>query len=85
MSEATRVLEASAQEARYANYFQVGHHAFEFLLDFGQLYSDDDNARLHTRIIMSPAYARTLLNLLRMSVESYERAFGEIPKDLHDE
>ena len=25
--------------ARYANYFEIGHNAAEFILDFGQAYS----------------------------------------------
>jgi hypothetical protein len=25
-------------EGRYANYFQIGHNAFEFIIDFGQGY-----------------------------------------------
>lgn len=65
-------------EGRYANYFQVGHNAFEFVLDFGQSYREGGREHIHTRIIMSPAYASELLKLLRESVERYERDFGEI-------
>jgi hypothetical protein len=35
-------------EGRYANYFKVGHNAFEFLLDFGQLYAESREAQFHT-------------------------------------
>jgi hypothetical protein len=55
-------------EGRYANYFKVGQNAFEFILDFGQFYSEDQEANLHTRIVMSPYYAKELLNLLQASI-----------------
>ena len=68
-------------EGRYANYFEVGHNAFEFLIDFGQLYSETGTAQLHTRIITSPTYAKAFLETLRESVERYERTFGAIGKE----
>jgi hypothetical protein len=78
---------AGAQEAhhdlegRYANYFEIGYNAFEFLLDFGQSFNDGERAQFHTRIITSPIYAKTLLKLLRASIEQYEQAFGIITED----
>jgi hypothetical protein len=65
-------------EGKYANYFQVGFNAFEFLLDFGQLYSDGKQESYHTRIVTGPSYARELLKVLSRSMEQYERAFGPI-------
>lgn len=57
------------REGRYANYFQVGYNAFEFLLDFGQLYSESERAHIHTRIIISPAYIKSFLQTLWESIE----------------
>jgi hypothetical protein len=68
-------------EGRYANYFKIGYNAFEFLLDFGQSYNEGESAQFHTRIITSPIYAKTLLRLLRASIEQYEQAFGTITED----
>ncbi len=65
-------------EGRYANYFKIGYNAFEFLLDFGQLYNEGEKAQFHTRIIISPVYAKTLLRLLQDSIEQHEQAFGTI-------
>ena len=62
-------------DGRYTNYFKVGHNAFEFLLDFGQLYPENMKAHLHTRIITSPKCAKFLLESLRESIERYERTF----------
>jgi hypothetical protein len=65
-------------EGRYANYFKTGYNAFEFLLDFGQSYNGGERAQFHTRIITSPIYAKTLLDLLQNSIDLYEQAFGPV-------
>ncbi len=62
-------------EGRYANYFKVGHNAFEFVIDFGQYYNEDEKVKLHTRIITNPSYAKMLLETLRESIEQYEQAY----------
>ena len=67
-------------EGRYANAFQVGHSAFEFLLDFGQVSPESEQVQLHTRIITGPVYAKAFLETLRESIERYEQTFGAIPR-----
>jgi hypothetical protein len=69
-------------EAKYANYFEIGHNAFEFLLDFGQKYTGNDECRMHARIVTGPSYAKELMRVLAKSIEQYEQAFGEIRDDL---
>jgi Protein of unknown function (DUF3467) len=69
----------SEPNGQYANYFTVGHNAFEFLFDFGQIHTDGKPPPLHTRIITTPVHAKTLLRLLQESVEQYEQLFGSIP------
>jgi hypothetical protein len=59
-------------EGKYANYFKVGFNAFEFILDFGQCYEDDDKRYLHTRVVTSPAYIKAFLETLKDSLEQYE-------------
>ena len=66
---------------RYANYIEVGHNAFEFVLDFGQMYADDNPEQIHTRIVTGPLYAKEFLEVLEESVERYEEAFGPITRD----
>jgi hypothetical protein len=68
-------------EGKYANYFAVGYNAHEFIFDFGQNYSETDQAELHTRIITSPAYAKSLFELLHQSIDEYEKAHGSIEDD----
>ena len=64
-------------EAKYSNYFQVGHNAFEFVMDFGQSYQNGQ-VGVHTRIVTGPPYARELLRILQDSIAQYERQFGTI-------
>jgi hypothetical protein len=65
-------------EGKYANYFKVGYNAFEFVFDFGQNYTENDQAEPCARIITSPVYVRALLETLRESLEQYEKDFGSI-------
>jgi hypothetical protein len=73
--------ESNLLEGKYVNYFEVGHNAFEFVLDFGQSYVENQEPHLHTRIVTSPAYARAFLETLRESVEQYERSFTSSSSD----
>ena len=63
---------AKALEARYANYFQIGHNAFEVLLEFGQQES------IHTRIYLSPQHAQILSNLLLDTLQQQKQLFGSV-------
>ncbi|HEY3197521.1 MAG TPA: DUF3467 domain-containing protein [Nitrospirales bacterium] len=67
-------------EARYANYVELGHNAFEFLFDFGQCY-DEFRKTFHTRIVTSPDCAQRLAELLQGSLDQYEQRFGMIRRD----
>jgi len=65
-------------EGRYANYFKIGHNAFEFVIDFGQYYLETERAELYTRVITNPCYAKSLFETLGKSIERYEKTFGII-------
>ena len=79
MDDESKDVQDNAQpDGRYANYFTVGHNAFEFLFDFGQLHTQGWPAPVHTRIIMTPVYAKSLLGLLQESIDRYEEMFGTI-------
>lgn len=82
MSEEHKDLpQADYLEGRYANAFQVGHNAFEFLLDFGQAAPESEQPHFHTRVITSPVYAKALAATLQESIHQYEQAFGTIPQE----
>lgn len=69
-----------ALEGRYANYFEVGHNEFEFVLNFGQLFEDSEDSDLHTKIITGPTYAKRLQQVLGEAIRAYEGVFGVIPE-----
>jgi ABC-type transporter Mla subunit MlaD len=69
-------------EGHYANYFEIGHNVFEFVVDFGQLYPDGQQPVMHSRVIVGPTYAKRLLEVLLKSVGSYEQRFGRIADDV---
>lgn len=72
-------------EARYANYFHVGHNAFEVMLEFGQHYEGGSQPHMHTRIVAAPVYAKALLGLLTATIAEYEQAFGPIAaREVHE-
>lgn len=72
-----------ASKGAYANYFEIGHTAFEFVLDFGEAYAGSTStpAACHTRVVTSPVYMIALLDLIKKSVDDYETAFGRIRGD----
>jgi len=73
--------ESQELEGRYANYFKVGYNAYEFVIDFGQFYSEDDKTKLCARIVTGPVYAKTLLSILQNTIDCYEQNYGVIESD----
>jgi len=71
-------------EGRYANYFKVGHNAYEFVIEFGQHYPENKEAELYTRIATNPFYAKALLETLSESIKQYEKEYGFISKEDED-
>ena len=65
-------------EGRYANYFEIGYNAFEFVLDFGQPGRAAEPARIYLRVITSPSDAGELCRLLNEALVKYRRKFGPI-------
>ena len=68
-------------EGRYANYFAVGYNEHEFVIDFGQSYSDNDHPELCTRIVTGPAYAKAFLKTLQDTIETFETTYGSISEE----
>ena len=68
-------------EGRYVNYFEIGHNAFEFLFDLGQLGPEQENARIYMRVITSPSGAIALQELLNKALAEYKKFYGPIRYD----
>ena len=69
--------------ACYANYFELGHNAFEFLLDAGQIEPQSGEVQRLIRIAINPVHAKLLSQLVVQAIEQFERMHHEIP-DLAD-
>ena len=63
-------------EGRYADAFRIGHSAYKFVLDFGQLGSKSEGTKFHTRVIMGPDVAKNLIEVLEQSLVEHEGEFG---------
>ena len=78
---------ASAEQgplAIYANYFEVGHNAFEFLFEFGQFRPDSGNIHVHSRIVAGPVQAKLFARMFAQAVDRFEATHGVIA-DVTDE
>lgn len=67
-----------AVDAVYADHFEIGHNAFEFMLDAVSPIAEPTALVRQTRIIISPTSAKSLLARLAESVRQYEEQFGTI-------
>ena len=65
--------------AKYANWFNIGHNNFEFVLELGQFHPTDRAPTVHTRIVVGPVYAKALATLLNESLENTKRCSGRFP------
>lgn len=64
----------------YVNYFEVAHNRYEFLIEFGQYRPGKDDAggtmAIHTRLALSPPYAKMLSDLLCRAMAEHEKNHG---------
>ncbi|MFO1153587.1 MAG: DUF3467 domain-containing protein [Rhodospirillales bacterium] len=64
--------------ATYANFCEVGHNTYEFLIDFGQFQPATGEVRVHSRIVSGPVQAKLFARVLNDSLARYERDHGPI-------
>lgn len=62
----------------YSNLAVISHSGQEFYLDFVAMAPNMPQAKVVSRIIMTPENAKNLLFALRDNVSKYEQTFGEI-------
>jgi uncharacterized protein DUF3467 len=67
-------------EGIYSNLARIGHSNSEFVIDFISLMPGVPNAKVKSRIIISPEHAKRLLEALHSNIEKYEATFGMIKK-----
>lgn len=64
----------------YSNLAVISHSGQEFFLDFVAMAPNMPQAKVLSRIIMTPENAKNLLFALRDNVAKYEQTFGEITR-----
>lgn len=62
----------------YSNLAVISHGPNEFFLDFIAMAPNVPQAKVLSRIIMTPENAKNLLGALNENVKKYENMFGEI-------
>lgn len=65
-------------EIEYVNLVRIAHSASEMVFDFAHLFPGNQNARVQSRIIMSPLGAKLFYRALGENLSRFEAAFGEI-------
>ncbi len=73
-------IELSPEVARgiYSNLAVISHGPNEFFVDFITMAPNMPQAKVQSRIIMTPENAKNLLGALMENVKKYEATFGEI-------
>lgn len=65
-------------DGHYSNLAVIAHSPNEFFLDFIAVAPNVPQARVQSRIIMTPENVKNLMFALRDNVQKYEKTFGEI-------
>ena len=60
----------------YANMMQVSHNKEEFIFDFVSLFPP--SGQLVSRVLVSPAHAKRMMQALQENIERYESQFEKI-------
>jgi len=61
---------------RYSNSMMVAHGADEFILDW--LLNSPNGVHLVSRIIVSPAHIKRIIDALKENLDNYEKQFGSV-------
>ncbi len=63
---------------KYANLGSISSTPDEFFLDFLSVPPGSKEAKVVSRVIVSPGHAKRFANALLQNVQNYEQKFGEI-------
>ena len=65
-------------EAVYSNIAVIMHSPSEIVVDFARVLPGAPNAKVLTRVVMTPLNAKLLLKALQENIGKYEEKFGEV-------
>ena len=73
-------VEPNEQKGVYANFALVSHTKEEFIFDLILVVSRarQSEARLVSRVIMSPAHAKRFVHAIAENIKRYEKTFGDV-------
>ena len=71
-------LDERIAEGTYSNLVMIAHSPEEFILDFIRVMPGSPQAKVKSRIIVTPQHARRLLKALAENIERYEASHGPI-------
>lgn len=74
--DSSQPVRQSPEAGRYANLFRIGFNAFEMVIEFGEQFSEGDAARMHTRVVTNPVFARGLVDALNEALSNYASAYS---------
>jgi len=66
----------------FSNFTIISHSQYEFVFDFITLLPGMPKGKVISRIIMTPAHAKKVLEILKTNIQKYESVFGTIKGDL---
>ena len=72
-------IDEATAKGTYANLVMVSHTENEFIFDFVFVQPTQQQAKVQSRIVLSPRQSKRLGDTLKEAVERYEGRFGEIP------
>lgn len=71
-------LDEEIAEGIYANLVMIAHSPEEFILDFIRMMPGVPQAKVKSRLILTPQHAKRFLSALAENIEKYEDHFGDI-------
>jgi len=72
------VLDEKTASGEYANFANIIHSPSEFVIDFGRIMPGRPEARIASRVIMTPQHAKQFLDAIGRNVALYEQKYGTI-------
>ena len=73
-------LSEEVAEGIYSNLAIISHSSSEFVVDFVRMMPNVPQAKVKSRIILTPEHAKRLLSALADNILKFEQQFGNIEK-----
>lgn len=63
---------------KYSNFAIVSHSPEEVVIDFARILPGKEEAKVVTRIIMTPKNAKMFADAIQTNIQNFEKKFGEL-------